>query len=63
MNMKAEEISPLGKYEEGMPWNSVEKVILERRSIRSFDFAVPPRSPRLRVRPDPFEHLCLCVFW
>jgi nitroreductase len=36
MNMKAEEISPLGKYEEGMPWNSVEKVIMERRSVRSF---------------------------
>ena len=36
MNMKAQELSPLGKYEEGMEFNPVEKVIFERRSIRSF---------------------------
>ena len=31
-----DELSPLGVYEEGMNWNPVEKVIYERRSIRSF---------------------------
>jgi nitroreductase len=36
MNKKAEQLSPLGTYREGMPWNPVEKVILERRSIRAF---------------------------
>ncbi len=36
MNMKAEPLSSLGCYEEGMDWNPVEKVIFERRSIRSF---------------------------
>jgi len=36
MSSKNEAVSPLGKYEEGMPWNHVEKVIMERRSIRSF---------------------------
>ena len=36
MNMRNEELSPLGAYTEGMPWNAVEKVIMERRSIRSF---------------------------
>ncbi len=36
MNSKKDTLSPLGKYEEGMPWNPVEKIILERRSIRSF---------------------------
>ena len=30
---KKETLSPLGMYEQGMPWNPVEKVILERRSI------------------------------
>ena len=29
-------MSKLGVYKEGMPWNPVEKTILERRSIRSF---------------------------
>ncbi|MCF8037025.1 MAG: nitroreductase family protein [Desulfobacteraceae bacterium] len=29
-------LSPLGHYAEGMPWNPVEKVIMERRSIRGF---------------------------
>jgi nitroreductase len=36
MSVQEEDLSPLGKYEEGMPWNPVEKVIFERRSIRSF---------------------------
>jgi nitroreductase len=36
MNIKNEELSPIGTYQEGMPWNAVEKVILERRSIRAF---------------------------
>lgn len=31
-----ENLSPLYTYQEGMEWNSVEKVILERRSIRNF---------------------------
>jgi len=31
-----DQISPLYKYEEGMEWNPVEKVIMERRSIRAF---------------------------
>lgn len=35
-NSKNETLSPLGKYEEHMPWNPVEKVIMERRSIRAF---------------------------
>jgi len=30
------EVSPLGIYKEGMPWNPVEKVIMERRSVRKF---------------------------
>jgi len=49
MNMKAEEISPLGKYEEGMPWNAVEKVIMERRSIRSFKKEPLPDSMIERI--------------
>lgn len=36
MNMKLEELSPLYEYQEGMPWNPVEKIIMERRSIRGF---------------------------
>ncbi|MFX0101519.1 MAG: nitroreductase family protein [Candidatus Hodarchaeota archaeon] len=36
MASKEEQLSPLGNYEEGMNWNPVEKVILERRSIRLF---------------------------
>ena len=37
------EISPLGCYQEGMPWNPVEKIIMERRSIRKYkDKPVPP---------------------
>jgi len=33
---KNEELSPLGRYEPGMNWNPVEKIIFERRSVRSF---------------------------
>ena len=36
MSSKDDVLSPLGKYEEGMVWNPVEKVIMERRSIRAF---------------------------
>lgn len=31
-----EKLSELGVYQEGMPWNPVEKIIMERRSIRRF---------------------------
>jgi nitroreductase len=30
------ELAPLGQYYEGMPWNPVEKVIMERRSTRRY---------------------------
>lgn len=36
MKLKQEKLSPLGVYNEGMPWNAVEKIIMERRSVRSF---------------------------
>ena len=36
MDIKNEDLSPIGKYEQGMSWNPVEKIIMERRSIRSF---------------------------
>jgi len=36
MNAPNEAFSPIGTYSEGMPWNAVEKIIMERRSIRSF---------------------------
>ncbi len=36
MNTIKEELSKLGVYAEGMPWNPVEKIIFERRSIRKF---------------------------
>ena len=31
-----EELSPLNFYQKGMNWNPIEKIILERRSIRSY---------------------------
>jgi nitroreductase len=49
MNMKMEELSPLGIYEEGMPWNPVEKVIMERRSIRGFKKEPLPDSLIQRI--------------
>jgi len=36
MGTPNESVSPLGVYREGMPWNPVEKVIMERRSVRRF---------------------------
>jgi nitroreductase len=36
MEIKNKELSPLERYQEGLPWNPVEKVIMERRSIRTF---------------------------
>lgn len=42
-----EDLSPLGVYREGMPWNPVEKTIFERRSIRAFKKdPVPPGAIR-----------------
>lgn len=49
MKTKDEVLSPLGKYEEGMPWNPVEKVILERRSIRAFKKEPLPDSMIKRI--------------
>lgn len=43
------ELSPLGQYAEGMPWNAVEKVIMERRSIRSFKKEPVPDSMIRRI--------------
>src|SRR5919107_187697 len=44
VNSKPEDLgSPLGQYSEGMPWNPVEQIIYNRRSIRSFKNApLPP---------------------
>lgn len=44
-----ETLSPLGQYEAGMPWNPVEKVILERRSIRAFKKDPLPDSMIKRI--------------
>lgn len=49
MDIKNEDLSPLGKYEQGMPWNPVEKVIMERRSIRSFKKDPLPDSMIRRI--------------
>ena len=49
MNIKMNELSPLGMYEEGMPWNPVEKVIMERRSIRGFKKEPLPDSMIQRI--------------
>jgi nitroreductase len=49
MNVKNEEISALGTYQEGMPWNPVEKVIMERRSIRGFKKEPLPDSMIRRI--------------
>lgn len=43
------EMTPLGVYEKGMAWNPVEKVIFERRSIRSFKKEPLPDSMIRRV--------------
>ncbi|MHA1334235.1 MAG: nitroreductase family protein [Promethearchaeota archaeon] len=44
-----ESLSPLGKYEPGMNWNPVEKVIFERRSIRSYKQKPLPESMIKRI--------------
>jgi nitroreductase len=49
MSEKSEELSPLGTYVEGMPWNPVEKVIMERRSIRKFKKEPLPDSMIRRI--------------
>lgn len=49
MRSKEEVLSPLWKYEEGMPWNPVEKVIFERRSIRAFKKEPLPDSMIQRI--------------
>ncbi len=36
VKIKEEKLSQLGVYKEGMPWNPVEKTIMERRSIRRY---------------------------
>jgi nitroreductase len=48
MNVKEEEL-PIGVYKEGMPWNTVEKIIMERRSIRSFKQEAIPDSIIQRI--------------
>ena len=49
MNIKTSQLSPLGVYEEGMPWNAVEKTIMERRSIRGFKKEPLPDSMIRRI--------------
>ena len=44
-----ENLSPLYTYQEGMEWNPVEKVILERRSIRNFKNKTVPDNLIKRV--------------
>jgi len=46
---KNDNLSPLYFYEKGMDWNPVEKVIMERRSIRSFKDKPIPDSLIRRV--------------
>jgi hypothetical protein len=36
MSKNNEELSPIGSRKKGQPWNPVEKVIMERRSVRRF---------------------------
>lgn len=44
----AAETSPTGRYRPGMPWNEIERVIYERRSVR--DFKSKPVPPGLLRR-------------
>jgi hypothetical protein len=44
MNLKKEELTHIGAYHEGMPWNAVEQVIMNRRSVRSFKQGPLPDS-------------------
>lgn len=43
------QLSPLGVYEENMPFNPVEKVIMERRSIRAFKKSPLPDAMIRRI--------------
>ena len=47
--LKNEPLSPLYSYEEGMDFNAVERVIMDRRSVRSFKKEPPPDSVIRRV--------------
>jgi len=49
MTKKNEGLSLLGVYEPGMPWNPVEKTIMERRSTRKFKKDPVPASLIRRV--------------
>ncbi|MEI6611050.1 MAG: nitroreductase family protein [Deltaproteobacteria bacterium] len=49
MNDRNKEVSSLGTYKEGMPWNAVEQIIMERRSIRSFKKEPLPDSMIRRI--------------
>lgn len=43
MKKNDEELSPIGSWQKGQPWNPVEKIIMERRSVRRFKKdPVPP---------------------
>jgi nitroreductase len=44
-----QDTAPLYEYQEGMPWNPVEKVIMERRSIRAFKKDPLPDSMIRRI--------------
>ena len=49
MKRPKDDISPCYVYEEGMPWNPVEKVIMERRSIRKYKKDPVPESLIRRI--------------
>ena len=49
MNVRAEELSQIGAYQEGMGWNAVEQVIMSRRSVRSFKQEPLPDSMIRRI--------------
>lgn len=44
-----DDVSPIGVYKEGMKWNPVEKVIMERRSTRKFKKEPLPNSMLRRI--------------
>lgn len=46
---KESQTPPVGRYQPGMPWNPVEKVIFERRSVRAFKKDPLPDSLIKRV--------------
>ncbi|MEW5735785.1 MAG: nitroreductase family protein [Thermodesulfobacteriota bacterium] len=49
MKANTQTLSPLYEYEPGMPWNPVEKIIFERRSIRQFKKEPLPDSMIRRI--------------